>query len=133
LDHNYNQGLQIDRINNDGPYSPWNCRWVTTQQNALNKRNTRRVLYQQRWLNLRELSSCIGISYSVLCSRYDRAEDKQSILDDYGPTEYTFNGLTGTLRDWSEYLGIGTGTLWWRLNQGWSIERTFTQSTRGGV
>lgn len=30
-------GLQIDRINNDGNYTPENCRFVTKQQNLCNK------------------------------------------------------------------------------------------------
>ena len=42
INHNYQKGLQINRINNDGDYEPNNCEFTTSKVNNNNRRPRRR-------------------------------------------------------------------------------------------
>lgn len=62
--HGYADELTIDRINNDGDYSPSNCRWVGYKQQNNNQRNTIRILYNGTTKTLHEWCDELGLPVS---------------------------------------------------------------------
>lgn len=72
LIHGYKHGLQLDRTDNDGNYSPDNCRWVTHAENCLNKREnptTLRIFNDNRYYTIKEASKEFGISIPTIHAR----------------------------------------------------------------
>lgn len=72
LANGWQPGLQLDRIDNDGPYSPENCRFVTRSQNQRNKRNT--VMFGDKpvahWYDT--MGHAEGLRYKVFLTRLSR-------------------------------------------------------------
>lgn len=62
----YKDGLTIDRIDSDGPYSPENCRWVTLENNSRYKSTTN--IYSVNGLSMtgREWSSFLGVGMNLI-------------------------------------------------------------------
>lgn len=57
----YKIGLDIDRIENNGNYSPDNCRWTTRKVNQNNRRVSLRVEYNGKLCTMDELELMHGI------------------------------------------------------------------------
>jgi len=64
--HGYREGLQIDRIDNDGPYSPQNCRWTTAKENCRNTRRNRFLTVEGERLTVAEWAERTGTPASTI-------------------------------------------------------------------
>ena len=69
ISNGWSEGLTLDRINNNGGYSPNNCRWTNMTVQNNNKRNVRIITYNGKSQTITEWSKELGISKSLLYYR----------------------------------------------------------------
>lgn len=69
LKNGYQNQLTIDRINNDGNYSPDNCRWVGRKKQNNNTRRNNTISANGETHTLSEWSEITGLNYSTLRNR----------------------------------------------------------------
>jgi hypothetical protein len=75
-------GLEIDRENNDGNYTPGNCRVVTRLVNLNNTSTNRRILVRGESLTLSQAARKYGLGTTTLKYRLDAG---WSVADAIGP------------------------------------------------
>lgn len=71
----YEDGLTIDRIDNDGNYCPENCRWLTKREQNRNKRTNKMVTYMGETKPLIVWCEELGLKYDPIHNRIDKGWD----------------------------------------------------------
>lgn len=63
------KGTTIDRINNNKGYEPGNCRWASRKIQAINKRNTRKVVVGGKEYIAQDLAQQVGLKTDTVIER----------------------------------------------------------------
>lgn len=79
LEANYQKGLQIDRIDVNGHYTPTNCRFVDAVVQANNTRRNRIITWGDRSLTAAEWARELDLTYSSIQHRLDRGWSMERI------------------------------------------------------
>ena len=59
----------LERMNNDGDYTPRNCRWATNQEQQSNTRRTVWITVKGKRMSVAQAARACGLSYNVLRKR----------------------------------------------------------------
>lgn len=66
------KGLSIERMNNDGPYSPENCKWADSFEQNSNRRGNIMITHNNQTHHLKMWSRILDINYGTLHTRHTR-------------------------------------------------------------
>lgn len=71
----------LERINNDGPYSPENCRWATQAEQNRNTNQTLKLTYNGITRPLIDWAEAIGLPYGTLRARIKRGWSTKNAIE----------------------------------------------------
>lgn len=68
MGNGYSDNLTLDRIDNDGPYAPWNCRWVPMTTQANNKSNNKFITFNGNTYTYAQWCRVLNLPAGTVCN-----------------------------------------------------------------
>ena len=95
----YKDGMEIDRIDNNGDYTPKNCRWVTRTENANNKSINKVIEHEGMTKTLADWARYYGVNYKNLSRLLIRGYTMDEAIERLKTGERTHRGSKAWVRN----------------------------------
>jgi hypothetical protein len=73
-------GLTLERINNNEGYCKENCRWATTLEQSMNRRNVKPIMFMGRTMARSHWARELGVAGSSIESRIKRGQAPEAAI-----------------------------------------------------
>jgi len=133
-------GYSIERIDNDDHYRPENCKWILKIDQAKNRRANRRITIAGTQFNsLDEAARSFELPRSTFKNRIDLLGWKSELTkpaisgrNQFGdPPLYTHQGVSRTLQQWADHVGLLYFTLRRRIKHyKWTLDKALSTPVR---
>lgn len=131
LANGYYPGAELDRIDNDGDYSPKNCRFVSKSENCRNRRTNVLVTYRGRTQTLADWVDELGLNYNRVRGRILKGWDPEKAFGDDVRGQLEAFGRSQSCSEWAKEYGLSVSGLQRRMaRQGLSLEQALTERNR---